>query len=85
MVRVYALTTCPYCKKTLRFLEENGIKADVIFIDQLEPEKKEMAMREAYSYAGMYAVPVVVHNDTVVVGFDREKLERLVEEIKNES
>ncbi len=85
MVRVYALTTCPYCKKTLKFLEENGIEPDVIFIDKLDSEKREMAMREAYSHAGMYAVPVVVHNDTVIVGFDREKLERLVKEIKNES
>ena len=85
MVKVYALSTCPYCKKTLKFLEENGIDAEVIFIDKLDMEKKEMAMKEAYNYAGMYAVPVVVHGDTVIVGFDKEKLEKLVEEIKNES
>ncbi len=85
MVKVYALSTCPYCKKTLKFFEENGVQADVIFIDKLDPEKREMAMREAYSYAGMYAVPVVVHDDMVIVGFDKEKLEELVEEIKNES
>ncbi len=85
MVRVYALTTCPYCKKTLKFFEKHGIEADVIFIDKLDPEKREMAMREAYSYAGMYAVPVVIHNETVIVGYDREQLQKLVEEIKNES
>ncbi len=85
MVKVYALSTCPYCKKTLKFFEENGIQADVVFIDKLDPEKRELAMREAHSYAGMYAVPVVVHGDKVIVGFDREKLEKLVEEIRDES
>ncbi|MBE8539491.1 glutaredoxin domain-containing protein [Geoglobus acetivorans] len=85
MLRVYALSTCPYCKKTLKFLEENGIEADVIFIDLLDMEKKEMAMREAYSYAGMYAVPVVVYGDVVIAGFDEEKLEKLVEMMKSES
>jgi len=84
MVKVYALTTCPYCKKTLRFFEEKGITPEVIFLDELDPDEKEMAMKEIYSYAGVYAVPVVVHRNTVVVGFDEEKLEKLVEEIKDE-
>lgn len=84
MLRVYAISTCPYCKKTLKFLDENGIKADVIFIDELDMEKKEMAIREVYSYAGMYAVPVLVYKDKVIVGYDKEKLEELLEEIRNE-
>ncbi|AKG90858.1 Glutaredoxin [Geoglobus ahangari] len=81
MIKVYAITTCPYCKKTLKFLRENGADVDVIFLDELDMEKKEMAMREIYSYAGMYAVPVVVHGDRVVVGYDREKLEALLREV----
>lgn len=82
MIKVYAITTCPYCKKALKLFRDNGIDADVIFIDELDLEKREMVMREVYSYAGMYAVPVVVYGDTVIVGYDREKLEKLVEEVK---
>ncbi len=82
MIKIYAVTTCPYCKRTLKFLRENGLEPDVLFLDELDIESREMAMREIYSYAGMYAVPVVVYGDTVIVGYDHEKLEKLVEEVE---
>ncbi len=85
MVKVYALTTCPYCKKVLKFFKENGIEPDVLFIDELKEGEREEAMKEVFKLAGVYAVPVTVHGDKVIVGFKEGELKRLVEEISNDS
>ena len=35
-VKVYALSTCGWCRKTVNWLKENGIKAEVIYTGTCE-------------------------------------------------
>ncbi len=82
-VKIYALSTCPYCKRTIAFLKENGVNMDVVFIDELPKDKREKIISEVYELTGMYAVPVILYGDRVIVGFKEDELKKLVEE-KNE-
>ena len=55
------------------FLSQKGIE----FADRDVTNDPE-AMRELTERYGLFTTPVVVVNDELVVGFDREKLERLL-------
>ena len=82
MVKVYALTTCPYCKKVKKFLEGNGVNFEIIYIDELSREERNKVVKEVHDLTGMYAVPVTVHGDKVIVGYKEDELKKLVEELK---
>ena len=85
MVKVYALTTCPYCKKVKKFLEENGVDFEIIYLDKLDGKEREKVVKEVHELTGMYAVPVTVHGDRVVVGYREDELKKLLEELKGDA
>jgi len=78
-VVLYALSTCGWCKKTKRFLEENGIDYEGIDVDLLEGDKKEEIRREVARYNPRRSFPTLVVGDTVVVGFDERRFKEALE------
>jgi glutaredoxin len=42
-VKVYALSTCPYCRMTRKYLDENNVQYDVTEVDLLEGDEKVAA------------------------------------------
>ena len=73
-VKVYALSTCPYCKRTKRFLEENKIAFECVDVDLLDDEGQDRALDEIEKLTGRQSFPVVIVGDTIIVGHDEEKL-----------
>jgi glutaredoxin-like protein NrdH len=73
-VKVYALSTCPYCKRTKRFLEEHNIAFECVDVDLLDDEGQDKALDEIQRLTGRQSFPVVIVGDTVIVGHDEEKL-----------
>lgn len=69
-VVVYTSPTCGYCHMTMDYLKEKG----VAFI-----EKDITTDREALEFIldkiGQAVTPIVTINDTVIVGFDRPKID----------
>lgn len=72
-VVVYSTPTCPHCKAVKQYLTEKGIA----FTDHNVAEDKT-AREEMVAKSGRMAVPVILVNDQVVVGFDRTRLEELL-------
>ena len=72
---VYALSTCGFCERSMKFLRELGLGYDYIFIDQLEPWIKTALKEELKERFGAATVfPYLVIDDTTtVVGFTEEK------------
>ena len=71
MVKVYSITTCPWCEKVKKYLksfEEHNI--------ELSEEDRE----ECYKISGDLIVPVttVDGKDDFVVSFDKAKLDALL-------
>lgn len=74
-ITLYALSTCAWCKKTKRFLEDHNIDYQLKDVDLLEGEAKEQAREEVIRFNPKRSYPtLVVNNEKVVVGFDEEKL-----------
>jgi len=74
--KVYALSTCPYCKRTRRFLDEHKIAYDCIEVDQLDDDEQEKTVEEIEKLTGKRAFPVVVIGREIIVGHDEEKLRK---------
>ncbi len=78
MVKLYALSTCIWCKKTKKFLKDNDIAFDLVEVDLAEGEKREAALAEMDRLAGQRTFPVTVIEDVVVVGFKPDEIKEAV-------
>jgi glutaredoxin-like YruB-family protein len=72
-VKVYTTPTCPYCTALEEFLKERGIEFEEIDVSQ-----NEEAVKEVIEKTGQMGVPVVEIDGEIVVGFDREKISKLL-------
>ena len=76
-VKVYALTTCPYCRMTRKYLDENGVAYDVVEVDTLEGQERTGTIAEVKRLSGGTSFPVVVVGEEVVVGFNKPRIAKL--------
>lgn len=73
MIKVYSTPTCPYCITLKNFLKEKGFEfKDIDVSSDLEAQK------EMIEKSGQMAVPIVDIDGQIVVGFDREKIMKLL-------
>ncbi len=72
-VKVFSTPVCPYCYTLKEFLKENNIEFKDIDVSQDEEEQKRMVEK-----SGQMAVPVVEIDGEMVIGFDREKICKLL-------
>lgn len=71
---VYALSTCPYCRRTRRLLDELAIPYDVIEVDLLDEERRERVIDEVRKISGGASFPVVVIGERIIIGHNEEQL-----------
>ncbi|MFO7952598.1 MAG: glutaredoxin family protein [Bacillota bacterium] len=74
MVKVYALSTCPWCKKVKKLLDDRGINYDVIDVDLAQGEEQKKALKEVEDLTGKRSFPVTVINNQVIQGFKQEEI-----------
>ncbi len=74
--KVYALSTCPYCKRTRRFLDEHKIAYDVVEVDLLDDAEQDKVLEEVEKLTNRRSFPVVIIGPTIIVGHDEEKLKK---------
>lgn len=77
-VKLYALSTCPYCRMTKRFLDDAGVEYELTEVDLLEGDAKQEAVDEVKAISGGTSFPVLVKGDEHVVGFNKTKIKGLV-------
>ena len=70
-VIIYSTPTCPYCKQAKEYLLQKGIEYTDIDISADEASQKEMMEK-----SGVMSVPVIDIEGTIVIGFDKEKINR---------
>lgn len=73
VVKVYTSPTCPYCYTLKEFLKGRNVNFEEI--DVLADEK---AKEEIIKKAGKLEIPIVEIDNEVVVGFDKEKIVKLL-------
>ena len=70
---VYALSTCPWCRKTKQWFADSKIEFEAVDVDTLPDDQQDEAADKAYELSGGRRFPVVVINGEVIVGFNPEK------------
>lgn len=73
MIKVYSTPTCPYCVTLKNFLKERNIQFEDIDVSQNEIAQKEMIEK-----SGQYGVPVVDIDGQIIIGFDQDKIKKLL-------
>ena len=73
---VYALSTCPYCKRTRRFLDDHKIDYECIEVDTLDDKAQDEVMDKIEKLSGKRVFPVVVVGKDIIVGHDETKLKK---------
>jgi glutaredoxin-like YruB-family protein len=73
-VRVYSTPECPYCKMVKEFLKEKGVEFEDIDISY-----DEEAVKELFQKSGRFDVPQIEINGKMILGFDKEALEKELE------
>ncbi len=76
-VRVYGLSTCPTCKRVKKFLEENGIKFDLVEVDLLDSGEQWLMSKEVKKYNPAQTYPTIVIEE-VITGFDEEAIKKAI-------
>jgi len=75
---LYALTTCPYCRMTKKYLDENDVEYDAIDVDLLEGDERAVVVADVKNLSGGTSFPVLVIGEEVIVGFNKAAMkERL--------
>lgn len=76
MVKVYALSTCPWCKKVKRYLEEHNVEFDCVDVDLAVGEEQKTALEEVEKLTGRRSFPVTIIGDTVIQGYKEDEIEK---------
>ena len=75
---LFALSTCGWCKKTKRLLNELSIEYYYVDIDLLKGDEREKTLKEMESFNPRCTFPTLVINDQCIVGFKEEKIREVL-------
>jgi glutaredoxin-like protein NrdH len=79
-IMMYALSTCGWCKKTKRLLNEMGVEYDYTDVDLLEGEKKAETIKEMERWNPRRSFPTLVINDECIVGYKEDEIKEAIGE-----
>jgi glutaredoxin-like protein NrdH len=77
-IKVFALSTCPYCRMTRKYLDEHDVAYEVVEVDKLTGQERTDTIEEVKTLSGGTSFPVVVIGDEVIVGFNKPRIAALV-------
>ena len=72
-VAIYTTPTCQYCKATKEFFAENNIQYTEHDVTQDTEKRQEMIEK-----SGQMGVPVILIDEEMVVGFNKDRLSELL-------
>ena len=75
----YGLSTCVWCKRTRKFLEDQGVQFDYVYVDKLKGQERAEAVEQVRRWNSAVSFPTVVVGDaTCVVGYKPNKLKEVL-------
>lgn len=79
-VLLYALSTCAWCKKTKKFLNENGVEYEYVDADLANDEDHEKIRQDIINRGSEPTYPtIIVDNKKVINGFRIDLLKEALE------
>lgn len=76
---LYALSTCGWCEKTKKFLNELGVEYSYVDVDLLEGKERESVINKVRHWNPRCSFPTIVVNEqTCIVGYDEAKIRKAI-------
>jgi glutaredoxin-like protein NrdH len=76
-VVLYALSTCPWCKKTKKLLDDMGAEYYYADVDLMAAGEKDKTMRIIEKWNPSCSFPTLVINDNIcIVGFQEDEIRK---------
>ena len=72
-IQIYTTPSCPWCKKAKSYFRELGIN-----FKEIDVSKDQKAAEELVRKTHQMGVPVIQIGNQYVIGFDKNKIERLL-------
>ena len=73
---MYALTTCPHCKNTRKFLDANHVDYIIIYLDEYAGSQRSDLMEKVRTYNPRGTFPtILVPGGKVIVGFRKQLMQ----------
>ena len=74
-IMLYALSTCGWCQKTKKLLEDLGVAYDYEYVDNLHGEEREKAIKEIKAWNPNTNFPtLVIDNKKCIIGFQENEV-----------
>jgi len=70
-VKVYSTPTCPFCIRVKQYLNENNVPFENFDVSVDQAKAEEMIKK-----SGQMGVPVLDIEGEIIVGFDRERINK---------
>jgi glutaredoxin-like protein NrdH len=75
----YGISTCVWCKRTRRFLEEQGIAFDYVYVDLLTGQEREEVVAQVRRWNPKASFPTIVVDDSrCVIGYRPEEIKEVL-------
>ncbi len=74
-IKLYAISTCVWCKRTKRLLENLGVEYNFIFVDQLDKKTRDEVEDAVRGHNPRCSFPtMVIDEKKCIVGFQEEEI-----------
>ena len=74
-ITLYTLSTCGWCKKTKKLLDELGVGYNYVDVDLLEGNEQKDILEEVKRYNPKCSFPtLVVNKDKCIIGFKDDEI-----------
>lgn len=71
MITIYSTNTCPYCVMAKEYFEKQGVE-----VVEKNVQTDHDAAKEMVEKTHQLGVPVIDINGTIIIGFDREAIDK---------
>jgi glutaredoxin-like protein NrdH len=79
-VRMYALSTCIWCKRTKQFLNENSVEYEYVDVDLADKDDYDKIREEILDKGGSLSFPVlIIDNSKLINGYRVEDIKEALE------
>ncbi len=78
-IMLYALSTCPWCRKTKQLLNDMGVEYDYIDVDLTRDKEREETIDAVRKYNPALSFPVTVINGNAIIGFKEDEIKNAIQ------
>lgn len=78
MINIYSADWCAFCRSAKQYFDKLGVK-----YEEKNVETNPEYMKESVAKSGQMSIPVIDIDGTIIVGFDRPKIDAALKSAKN--